>query len=88
MHVCINREPLISQLPNKAGLDFTIGNGGHVDPDPIWVICHGQGGHLPCHKDATGKPDHRRAMSYQGWTIIETGKQAKVLSQNLPNGSE
>lgn len=37
VHVCINREALISQLPNKGSFDFTIGNGGHIGPDPIWV---------------------------------------------------
>jgi hypothetical protein len=37
VHVCINREPLISQLPKKASLDFTIENGGHTDLGPIWV---------------------------------------------------
>lgn len=37
VHVCINREALISQLPNKDSFDFTIGNGGHIDPDPVWV---------------------------------------------------
>lgn len=37
VHVCINREPLISQLPKKVSLDFTIENGGHTDPGPIWI---------------------------------------------------
>lgn len=89
VHVCINREPLISQLPNKASLDFTIGNGGHIDPDPIGVyLSQSKWASALMPQRCYDPTDHRRAVRYQGRTITETGKQAKVLPQTLLYGPE
>lgn len=60
--MCINREPLISQLSNKTSSDFTMGNGGHTDLALYGFIYLGQCGHLPlCHGDAIRSIAHRAA---------------------------